>query len=385
MLKLAKLISFVAIANSYSVEYLGIFNYAVSFLLIFSIIGEVGINTYITTEQSKRKSFPSDDILSIGLFKIASVWIMLLLSFCLYLALDKSNYLIFLLTASLVFSDSILTMVYAFYRSVHKFQYEFYFKTIQAIIYAATAFSLYYWYKMEFTVFLLVVVILNICLALYSLYYLSQFKFHILKSFEYAKNNFRNHFKHIFPIFLFTLFTTLYFRIDILMLESMVDIQSVGYYSVAYKLVEGAMVLPLMLGVVFLPKLSNSNTNIKQELVLHFVLGMLIFIIFYFTVASVIKILFADEYLYSIHVAKILSFSIVIMSVNTYMFTYFVARQKSYINVKIAFVMMLANLGLNYSLIPLYGMNAAAYTTVTTELIGMMMLIYHMRKHYARS
>jgi len=385
LLKLAKLISFVVIANVYSVEYLGMFNYIVSFLLIFYIIGELGINTYITCEQSKLKNFPDTNILAIGIFKIVSVFIIFIFAYFIYIILGKNNELILVLVAVLIFSDTILTLVYSFYRAANKFKYEFYFKSIQAFIYAFISFWMYHYSSAGFESFISLLALLNITLAIYSLYKLTNFRLSVKNSIEYIKENFINHLGHILPIFLATVFTTFYFRIDILMLESMVGIQSVGYYSVAYKLIEGAMVLPLMLGVVFLPKLSNKRKNVKQDLLLHFVLGLAIFIAFYFTIPYIIDILFSDNYILSIKTAQILSYSIVIMSVNTYMFNYFIATKNSYINVKIAFLMLILNFILNYQFIPLYGMEAAAYSTVATEILGMFGLIFYIRRYYVNN
>jgi O-antigen/teichoic acid export membrane protein len=385
LLKLAKFIVFVVIANVYSVEYLGLFNYIVSFLLIFSIIGELGINAYITTEQSKLKAFPDAGILSVGIFKIVTVLVMFCFAFIIYTIMDSGNKLLLTLVAILIFSDAILTLVYSFYRAVNRFKYEFYFKTMQAFIYGFTSFWMYYHSELGFIYFIAFIAVLNILLALFSLYKLTNFQLYVKDSFFYIQKNFMGHFKYILPIFLATVFTTLYFRIDIIMLESMVGIESVGYYSVAYKLIEGAMVLPLMLGVVLLPKLSNNRKNVKQDISVHFMLGLVIFVLFYFSVAYVIDFFLTNNYILSVDTAKILSYSIVIMSINTYMFTYFVAKKKSYINVKVTFVMLILNLILNYIYIPVYGMKAAAITTVATELIGMFALIYYMKKYYAHS
>ncbi len=385
LLKLAKLMAFVVIANVYSVEYLGLFNYIVSFLIIFFIVGELGINTYVTVEQSKLKIFPDTSILAIGIFKIISVSLMFCLAFLVYTAMGKDDKLILVIVSLLILSDSILTLVYSFYRAVDRFKYEFYFKTIQAFVYGFISFVMYYYSELGFTYFIAFLATLNIILALFSLYKLTNFNLYIKNSFVYIKENFIGHFEHILPIFLAMAFTTLYFRVDILMLESMVGIQSVGYYSVAYKLVEGAMVLPLMLSVVLLPKLSNNRKNINLDIFIHFVIGLIIFILFYFTVSYVIDILFVDNYIVSVDIAKVLAYSIVIMSINTYMFTYFIATKNSYVNVKVTFIMLILNLVLNYIYIPLYGMEAAAMTTVATELVGMFGLIYYMRKYYACS
>lgn len=253
---------------------------------------------------------------------------------------------------------------------------------MQAFIYGFISFLMYYYSELGFVYFIAFIALLNILLATFSLYELTNLKFYIKNSFTYIKKNFIGHFEHILPIFLATVFTTIYFRIDILMLESIVGIESVGLYSVAYKLIEGAMILPLMLGIVYLPKLSNNRKNMKQDILIHFILGFIIFILFYFTVSFVIDILFADNYMSSVKTARILSYSIIIMSVNTYMFTYFIATNNSFINVKITFMMLILNLILNYIYIPLYGIEAAAVTTVITEFIGMIGLIYYMRRHY---
>lgn len=380
LLKISKLLSFVAIANIYGVTYLGLFNYITNFLIIFYVIGELGINSYVTTQQSRLKIFPDNSMLLIGFLKLIAILSMLFLSFFIYTFLSDDYYLLFLIVAFILFSDSLLSLIYAFYRAVDKFVYEFYLKSIQASLYVVTSAMVFYFENINFTYFLLILFILNITLSSLSFWFLICNGFQFKNNFLFVRKFFTGHFNNIFPIFLTTILTTIYFRVDVLMIEEMISIESVGYYSVAYKLIEGAMVFPLMLGIVFMPKLSRQRRNVKKDIMLHFIIGFLVFILFFVSIEYIVHILFSDNYIKSIKIAKILSYSIVIMSINTYIFTYFVATNNSYINVKITFLMVLVNIMLNYIFIPTYGIIAASYTTVATELLGMILLLYYIRR-----
>lgn len=377
LLKLSKLFIFVVIANLYSPETLGLYNYLVNFLLIFYVIGEFGLNTYITKEQSRSEQFPSESLLIVGSFKVFLTLVSFLFAYFIYIFIGQEEFYLFFLVSLLLMSDTILSLIYSFYRAKELFIYELLYKSLQAGSYLFVGILGLLVKQVGFQLFITILVFFNICLFIYAFYRFNGLKFNLHKKVSNTYLIIQVHFHNILPIFLATIFTTLYFRIDILMIENFMSLEQVGVYSVAFKLLEGAMILPLMLGVVLFTKLSKGRQNIKTDLIRHFIIGFVVFSCFYLFIDEVISILFNKSYLNSINIAKILSFSILIMSINTYLFNYFIANNKPYINVKISFLMLLSNLMLNYIFIPLYGLAAAAITTILTELFGMLFLFFY--------
>lgn len=376
--KASKLLFFIYIAQL-GKESLGIYNYIFNFLTIFVVVGEFGVNTYITREQSKISIFPNKNLLALSSFKILFTIFLFTISFFIYF----EEKIVFFLIASILIGDILLLNSFAFYRANQNFKLETIFKVSQALIYIISS-ILGFLIELEFIELLTLVALFNTTLAIFSMLKLSNFSNYFKRfKLKYLTVIYKKKIYEILPLFLASIFTTIYFRIDILMLEAMINLESVGIYSVAFKLFESAMILPWMLSIVFLPRLSKSKTlNFKRDILLYFIIGFIIFIAFFYTVEFFIKLLFSSEYEDSIIVAKILSISIIPITLNSYLFTLLNAKNLSKYNAIIAFFMCLANIYVNLLLIPKYGEVGASVATILTEIVGTFALfaIFYFKK-----
>lgn len=175
-------------------------------------------------------------------------------------------------------------------------------------------------------------------------------------------------------LFLSTILWMIYFRIDTVMLGTMVGETEVGVYSLAYRFYEGSIFLASSVMIVLFPKISSTH---GKKLVKIFIKGFFIllaasvftFLGLYFLGEPVIKYFYSSEYITSIKVLKILSFSVLIVFPAHLTTQLLIARDKNFIFLLITLSGAVLNIVLNLFLIPQLKSTGAAVSTVITEAL----------------
>ncbi len=380
-LKFSKFVLFLVIANSTGKESLGLYNFITSILAIIVVFGDLGIGTFITKEHSKKRSY-QPQILNLAVFKIILTTLLISL-FLLFSTPNKQEFNLLLVVAGIFVSDSLISNSYSFWRAEGNFLRETFYKAGISFLYLAVSIILFV-NNLELSKTLSIVLFFYFFLALKaSWFYLKTFNLDFSNIF--IKGRYVIYLKNSLPIMVASLFTVVYFRVDIIMLEYFAGYSAVGTYSVASKLLEVAMIVPWALSTALLPMISRSFKNLKlinANLLLHFCIGITVFLIFYLLSDIAIDLLFVEEFQNSKKVTSILSLSILIMTMNGYFFTYFIACNRAVIHMKITIIMALANISANFISIPAYGVIGAGVTTVMTEFIGLLIVSYlYFREH----
>ena len=374
-LKCSKAILFLAVANSTGMESLGLYNFIISILAIIVVFGDLGIGTFITKEHSKKGTC-QPQILNLAVFKVILTTLLIAL-FLLFSATGKREFGLFLVVGGIFICDSLISNSYSIWRAEGNFLRETFYKAGASFIYLAVAIILYF-KNLGLSMTLSIILFFYFLLSLKASYFYLK-KFNLDFSNRFIKGRYIIYLKNSLPIMVAALFTILYFRVDILMLEYFAGYSAVGTYSVASKLIEVAMIVPWALSTALLPLISRSLKSldlININLLLYFGIGTIIFLIFYFLSDMAIDVLFIEEFQSAKKVTTILSISILIMTMNGYFFTYFVAQNRAIIHMRIAILMAIANILTNLFSIPTFGVVGAGVTTVMTELTGLLIIAY---------
>ncbi len=181
------------------------------------------------------------------------------------------------------------------------------------------------------------------------------------------------------PLMFNNLLNSIFFRVDMLLLQPMRGVQSVGYYSTAYKFVEGLLMIPAFFTLALFPTMSRYAQSAPELLVKAYVSGMKalfllslpITIAITLTADQLILLFFGQQYAPAIQALKILIWFLPFSYVNgiTQYLLIAVNRQRY---LTIAFVIGTAfNLVANLIAIPLYGIEGAAAVTVMSEVVLM--------------
>ena len=188
------------------------------------------------------------------------------------------------------------------------------------------------------------------------------------------------------PYFLWSIFATIYYRIDVIMLSIMTSYSVVGWYGAAYKLFDVLMFFPFIFTQALFPVLTRLADNTKERLTtavqksidVTFFVGIPITIILYSFASPITELLFGlKEYQPSIEILKIFSIGLLLVYIDFILGSTVLAtdRQKKWS--MIAGIAIIINMGLNYLLIPYFqktsgnGGVGSSIATIITEFFIM--------------
>ena len=171
----------------------------------------------------------------------------------------------------------------------------------------------------------------------------------------------------------------IHFRIDSVMIGLIRENQEVGIYNIGYKIMEVSIFMPSIIMMVYFPKLVISRkfkgTLTRLVVVLGF-LGLLTSALFYYVGPMLIKYVYPSEFWEAISVLRILSFSIISISIGQATALSLVALNLTSIYLLVAFLSTATNIVLNLLFIPRTGYIGAAWATVATEAMVVLLSLY---------
>jgi O-antigen/teichoic acid export membrane protein len=164
----------------------------------------------------------------------------------------------------------------------------------------------------------------------------------------------------------------LYHRFDILMLSMMKGDAAVGLYSAAYKLTESLLFIPGALAATLMPVMAKQFDRDKDKLNYTYKLGIryILMMILPITIGGVIlgdriiSTVYGEEFLNSIVVFKVLTFTIIFNSLTSIQTAVLVAANKQQLNNISVSACAVLNIILNLLLIPQYSYAGAAVATL---------------------
>ncbi|UCE65651.1 MAG: flippase [Candidatus Zixiibacteriota bacterium] len=192
-----------------------------------------------------------------------------------------------------------------------------------------------------------------------------------------------------FPIGLTVILVSLYYKSDYIILGHFRDAAEVGFYNAAYVIVNAMIFIPATLSTTVLPRLSylSEHDKINLEIIYQRIFKYLFFAGFglgFGTLAvssDLIASIYPGEFAASYQALDILIWALALIFINSMQGNMLVAlgRQKllAYITGAAAFV----NIGLNLLVIPRYGMQGAAFTTVLAEITAGASCLYILRNY----
>ncbi len=194
-----------------------------------------------------------------------------------------------------------------------------------------------------------------------------------------------------FPFMVSTLFSFIYYRIDVMMLSSMTNDAVIGWYGAPYRLFDTLMFFPVILTSAVYPVLARlwqtskeSMTETSRKI---FDLTIIVAIPITVSLAScaqpIISFLFGlEEYSNSVILLQILSVSILLVYIDFVLNTVLISHDKQKQLSVVAIFATVLNVGMNYFAIQFFqtkfgnGAIGAAITTALTEIFVMSFSVY---------
>ncbi len=231
-------------------------------------------------------------------------------------------------------------------------------------------------------------------LGVYQLYNMSKGKF-ALKGHKFTENSLlktpkvKEVFKESWPFGLANLFAFVYVQSDIIMVKYIAGDIETGYYNVAYVILTAILIIPTILfGKFLMPKYhrwANHDSDkfyriFKQSNLIMLIVGSLIMLIVLLLSHFFIPIIFGIEYIPSITLINILSITMPISFLAYGVGATLVTKEHMKLKVKLMGVIACLNIVLNVFMIPKYGAKGAAFSTVISNAILLLIYFYSAKR-----
>jgi len=182
----------------------------------------------------------------------------------------------------------------------------------------------------------------------------------------------------IYPM-LAMLLTTLNYQVDVLILKAYVSFEQIGYYTIGAGLANQAWIIPDAFKDVLFAKTARDDAkkDIRFSLIINITISFVIFLAVIIYGRQAIKILYGEQFVEAYRVTTIIFAGTISMVIFKLLMPLYNAKGKQKLSFRILFISVAANIILNFILIPIYGINGAAFASVISYTVcGGAFLIY---------
>ncbi|WP_081993443.1 flippase [Pseudomonas flexibilis] len=364
-------------------EQFGVLSYALAIVAVFMALSRLGMESILVRDLAlfpeRRQAFMST---AFTLMVMASFVSFVLLS-GLVLLLEESyenRIYIFVISMGIIFQA--FSVVEYNFQSQVKAKYSSIAKSLSLVVSAATKILLV-WLEAGLIFFA----------ASYLLDFVVTAAILLAMNFKKSQPNFfcgydssllRPLLKSAWPMMLSAISVSLYSRIDQIMLKSMVGLHELGVYAAAIKVFEGWMIVPYVISISLLPaivrfKAAESKSYEKNMAILFAFLfwsSALVALFFSFFGEFVISMTFGSKYLDSASILVVVMWSATFAALGSITARYLTVEGMESKILSRTLVGLIVNVLLNLVLIPVYGVQGAAISTMVTLFVANYLINY---------
>ncbi|WP_296804209.1 flippase [uncultured Methanobrevibacter sp.] len=373
----------ILIARYLGVNDYGILGFAISLTAILAITVDFGISTHIirhvATDYDSAPKYLGNVIPLKLLFSIGTMFLTLII-----LILLKSNELTIIITLLFMIEGIIKSFIVLLNGSFQAFEegkYQGIGNTLMNLI--LLAFILISIYT-DLGIFGITISYLtaNLIALIYTYH---AFNKNITKpKFEFDKSFCKKIIIISLPFAATSILYSIYYSIDVVMLNQLVGDYATGIYNATYKLISILTLFYSVYAAVVYPVMSKMFKNDKKLLIITFeksikylmliIIPLTIAIMFYST--DIIQLIYGQEYNIAAAPLSILIWTISLLFVNGVCNMLLNASYKEVTITKIYAIAAVFNVVLNFFLIPYFSYNGAATATVLSDLLIMSIQLY---------
>lgn len=373
------LITFPYVSKVLGPFYYGKINFSASIISHISLIAELGITGYAIREGARLRDNKEEiqriscEIFSINICSTVVAYIILILLMIFYPRLDGYEAILIIQSIGVLFTTIGTDWINSIYE-------DYLYITIKYVICSILSIVLMFIFVKEpgdYILYAIVCASVSVLANISNCYYVRK-KYHIYPKFT-PEMNIKRHLTPILQLFGFSIASLVYINSDITILGILEDEKEVGLYSVSAKIYTVGKQLFNAVMIVTIPRISNElaygNKGKINEILSTLLNALLVLIIpagvgLFMLSGDLINLLCGAEYLSAASSLKILSVALLFASVaclliNVIMIPFEMERKVLTVTVFTAVL----NIVLNIVLIPHLGQDAAALTTLLSEIV----------------
>lgn len=375
------------LARYLGVSDFGVFSYVFNFLYFFEILPRLGMDSILTREISHNRESASSLLGNAFALRLILAFVSMTLV-CLAITAIKGfsrvSFLVYISSFALFFS------LQAIYETMFKAELKMLVPTVvnflKMVAYAILVFLLIY-FKGNLYGFIAASMISGFfALALIAVY--SKRYFVVSPQFDFRI--WRWLWKQSMPILLSGIFSLVYSRIDIIILERIKGFEAVGLYSAARKFSDTIILIPECACISLFPLLSRFFKEKKYDFNRVSAFGLKYMLIFitpivigtWFFSEQIIGI-YGKNFTNSVFPLKLLILSSFFTFLNIVLVNAIIAAGRQKFDAILSGILMFVNVGANLVLIPTFSYNGASCAFLITEaicFIGYIIIFYRITK-----
>ncbi|MDM8267236.1 flippase [Limosilactobacillus pontis] len=379
------LVTFPYVSRILSVKGMGIYNFSNTYVGYFLLIAGLGINTYAVREGAKYRdnttnmSLFASQVFTINIYSTIIAYLLLFVSIIIFNNLSNYVACIIIFSIQLFFTTLGTEWIYVIYE-------DYSYITIRSILFKIISLALLFMFvknKSDYLIYAGITVFSAVGSNILNyIHAKSMLSIRIVR-----KTDLHRHLKPIIIIFASAVAVNIYIYSNNIILGLLKGDYDVGLFSVAvkiYTIVQGILTAVLTvtiprLAMLYGKKLFNKYHALLAELINFLIIISLPAIVGLFVLSKEVILLIAGEkYLPSTQSLKVISFAIV-FSIFSWVFSDCVlipAKREAKL-FRGTVITAALNLIFNFILIPIYAYNGAAFCTVLSELVMMVINGYY--------
>ena len=351
----------------------GLFSYTQSFVALFAVFSSLGLDGIVVRELVKDES-QRDKLLGTAFVLKLLGAVLVLLSIVVTVFFQSNDYetslLIFIIASAVVFQS--FNIIDFYFQSKVLSKYVVYSNVFCLILSSLIKVALIL-YQAPLVAFAYVVLFDSFIIASGLVYFYVKRNLY-LRAWRFDLQLARCLLKDSWPLIISSMVVTMYMKIDIIMLKAFLGDYQVGLYSASSRISELWYVVPVLVTSSLFPAILNAKKTDKglyenRVVNLYKVLiwmAISLSIIVSFIGPYLILILYGTSFKGAGDILIIQIWSSVFISLLMVSNKWLLAENKTKFIFVRGTVGAIINIGLNYKYIPIYGVQAAAYTSLIT-------------------
>lgn len=381
-------VSFILLANYLGAQVFGTYNYAFALAALFIPLCDLGMDTYLMREVPRLSSEQIPKQLGAALVWKGLLTFLVFVGFSITVGLldafGSERFYIVALAGVVTLLRTYWTTFGSLFRALNKVSYEAGLLSLARIV-EFTVVVLSIWFDTGLLLLLSVLAVVNL-VSVAVTYALVRARFTnptLQQDFDFMLSMLKGG----VPFALTTIFTSIYFNFDTVLVAKFINDESAGIYRAAYNLILPLMMITAAISGAVFPFVSQSYRTHKEDVArllqrsaTHLLMVALpIAVATTFLAKEIIGFLFAPEYAPAAICLSILVWFIPIVYLTNLFGNSLGAMDQQKFVLRVTTLNVVFNVGANLLVIPYYAQVGASVTTVLTELLGFTFLVRRMR------
>lgn len=368
-------------------ESFGILSFGISFTTIMGVTADLGLSMLAVREIARDKSISSNYTGNLIVIKLVLSSITMGLT---ALFINLLNYpsqiiqVVYILALWMLFT-SFTQLFYSVFQAYEKMEYQ----SMGTILNSILLFSgVFYGIFNNFNLqcFALIYLIVSGVVLVYTFFiYLAKFPWPCLQvNWDFWKSKLTL----ALPLSIASIFSAIAFRVDTVLLSLFQSYTAIGWYTASYNIMQVLLLIPNIYSAVMFPVLSKVYVSSQESFRLIYVKTIKYMIILGLPIAAGITILSKDIILLlyqsafsgSVMALQILIWTVPFLLLTTSFGIILISMNKQVLAIRLTFIYMIFNIGVNLVIIPQFSYLGAAVVTVLTELVNFIMLFHYLSR-----